>query len=140
MLPQLVTAIAGVTASGLYDLAIGLRILGGGRDPRANAAAEIRGETRADAAQEGAARSQAVRVPFGLACYPRAQLEMLNSNDFVFDNPLLARVIVGRFRSGEISAPTRYFADASSIDFPGAALLALRGVYRHPLFVARRPA
>jgi hypothetical protein len=140
MLPQLVTAIAGVTASGLYDLEIGSRILGGGRDRRENAAAEIRNETRVDAAQEGAALGHAVRVPFGLALYPRAQFEMLNSDDFVFDNPLLAQVIVGRFWSGEISAPTHHFADASAIDFPGAALLARRGVYRHPLFVARRPA
>ena len=74
----------------------------------------------------------------------------------MFDNEILAQAIVGGFRIGEISVPTRYFPDASSIDFVrsvryGAgvvgttllAFLARTGVYRHRLFalraVAREP-
>jgi hypothetical protein len=40
-----------------------------------------------------------------------------NSDDFVFDNQMLAQVIHFQFRLGEISSPTRYFAEASSINF-----------------------
>jgi len=40
-----------------------------------------------------------------------------NSDDFVFDNQMLAQVVHFGFRVGEISTPTRYFAEASSINF-----------------------
>lgn len=40
-----------------------------------------------------------------------------NSDDLVFDNELISQVIFFRFRVGEISFPTRYFAEASSINF-----------------------
>lgn len=43
---------------------------------------------------------------------------MENSDDFVFDNEMLAQIIFNRFRIGEVSCPTKYFADASSINFP----------------------
>jgi len=52
---------------------------------------------------------------------PRQVLETLpldaNSNDFVFDNEILAQAVHFGFRIGEISCPTRYFDDASSIGF-----------------------
>jgi hypothetical protein len=40
-----------------------------------------------------------------------------NSNDFVFDDQLLAEVVYKRFRVGEISCPANYFPEASSINF-----------------------
>ena len=40
-----------------------------------------------------------------------------NSDDFVFDNEILAQCICFNFRIGEISCPTKYFGEASSIDF-----------------------
>ena len=87
----------------------------------------------------------------GYRAYSRALLDAVpwqrNSDDFVFDNEILAQAIVGGFRIGEISVPTRYFAEASSIDFPRSvrygfgvvgttflALLARLGWYRHRLF------
>ncbi len=70
-----------------------------------------------------------------------------NSDDFVFDNQILAQAIVGRYGIGEVSVPTRYFAEASSISFRRSvrygfgvvgttllAFLARTGVYRHRLF------
>jgi hypothetical protein len=41
-----------------------------------------------------------------------------NSDDFVFDNQMLAQVIYFGFPIGEVSCPTRYFEEASSINFP----------------------
>ena len=70
-----------------------------------------------------------------------------NSDDFVFDNELLAQALVAGFRVGEISVPTKYFADASSINFPRSVrygfgvlgisalgFLARFKIYRHALF------
>jgi glycosyltransferase involved in cell wall biosynthesis len=58
----------------------------------------------------------------GLRAYSRRLLETipyrLNSNDFVFDQELVAQVVaVGRLPIGEIAVPTRYFREASSVNF-----------------------
>ena len=52
-----------------------------------------------------------------------------NSDDFVFDNQMLAQAIYSRFRIGEISCPTRYFPEASSINFSRSVVYGL-GVLR----------
>ena len=89
----------------------------------------------------------------GFRAYRRELLEALpwagNSDDFVFDNQLLAQAIVAGYRIGEISVPARYFAAASSINLPrsirygmgvvGTTLLAFAarcGFYRHRLFAS----
>ncbi len=94
----------------------------------------------------------------GLRAYSRRLLEtipyQLNSNDFVFDQELIAQVVaagMGR-RIGEIAVPTRYFEEASSVGFKrsvvyGASTLrvVLRyalhrvGVRRSPKLTARTP-
>ncbi len=57
----------------------------------------------------------------GFRAFHRKVLEALpleeNSDDFVFDNQMLAQALFFGFRIGEISCPTRYFAEASSINF-----------------------
>ncbi len=57
----------------------------------------------------------------GYRAFSRRVLEsipfMVNSDGFVFDNQLLAQIFYARFRVGEISCPTKYFPEASSIDF-----------------------
>ena len=57
----------------------------------------------------------------GYRAFSREILETLdlgsNSDDFVFDNEILAQVAGGGFSIGEISCPTKYFPEASSISF-----------------------
>ena len=57
----------------------------------------------------------------GYRAFSRTVLETLpleaNSDDFVFDNQMLAQAVYFGFRIGEISCPTRYFQEASSISF-----------------------
>ena len=57
----------------------------------------------------------------GYRAYARKVLETVpfinNSDDFVFDNQMLAQIFYAGFRVGEISCPTKYFAEASSINF-----------------------
>jgi hypothetical protein len=90
----------------------------------------------------------------GYRAYARSLLDALpwrdNSDDFVFDNEILAQTIVGGYRIGEVSVPTRYFAEASTINFSRAlrygmgvvgvtflAVLARTRLFRHSLFAAR---
>ena len=57
----------------------------------------------------------------GYRAFSRAVLHTLplleNSDDFVFDNQMLAQCVMFGFRMGEVSCPTKYFAEASSINF-----------------------
>ncbi|MEJ7710857.1 MAG: hypothetical protein WKF84_13585 [Pyrinomonadaceae bacterium] len=57
----------------------------------------------------------------GYRAFTREVLESLpleeNTNDFAFDNEMLAQIIYFGYRIGEISCPTKYFEDASSINF-----------------------
>ncbi|MFO1284876.1 MAG: glycosyltransferase family 2 protein [Burkholderiales bacterium] len=148
--PRLVTAMAGMVTSGVYDLVLGSRILGGGAlaggMPWWKYAAN-RALTFAQNLLLGARMSE---YHSGYRAYSRTLLESLpwadNSDDFVFDNELLAQAIVGGRRVGEISVPTRYFAEASSIGFLravryGIGVLGVSvqgGLARTGLYVPRR--
>jgi len=149
--PRLVTAMVGMVSSGVYELVLGSRILGGGARAGGMPAwkyAANRVLTLFENLLLGAKLSE---YHSGFRAYSRALLEAIpwsrNSDDFIFDNQLLAQAIIGRCRIGEISVPTRYFAEASSINFPRSvrygigvvgttilAFLARTGIYRHRLF------
>lgn len=65
----------------------------------------------------------------GYRAFSRKVLESLplgeNSNDFIFDNQMIAQMVYFGFRVGEISCPTRYEADSSSINFRRSAIYGL---------------
>ncbi|HEY5999301.1 MAG TPA: glycosyltransferase family 2 protein [bacterium] len=119
--PRLVTAMASMVASGHYDIVLGSRILGGetlrGGMPRYKYVAN-RFLTLAENLALGVKLSE---YHSGFRAYRRAVLETLplgeNSDDFVFDNELLVQAVAFGFRIGEVSCPTKYFPDASSINF-----------------------
>jgi glycosyltransferase involved in cell wall biosynthesis len=119
--PKLVPAMAAMIASGHYDVVLGSRILGGdarrGGMPVWRYVAN-RGLTAVENLLLGAKLSE---FHSGFRAFRRPVLETLpldaNSDDFVFDNQILAQALAAGFRVGEISCPTRYFAEASSIDF-----------------------
>jgi glycosyltransferase involved in cell wall biosynthesis len=122
--PRLITAMATMIVSGHYDVALGSRILGGtartGGMPLYKYVAN-RFLTLVQNLMLGAKLSE---YHTGFRAFSRRALEFLpleeNSDEFVFDNEMLAQVIYFGFRIGEISCPTRYFSDASSIPFPQA--------------------
>ncbi|HWR97860.1 MAG TPA: glycosyltransferase family 2 protein [Candidatus Methanoperedens sp.] len=119
--PRLVTAMASMVASGHYDIVLGSRILGGetirGGMPRYKYLAN-RILTLAENLALGVKLSE---YHSGFRAYRRAVLETLplgeNSDDFVFDNELLVQAVAFGFRIGELSCPTKYFPEASSINF-----------------------
>jgi len=119
--PRLVTAMASMIVSGHYDVVLGSRILGGtalkGGMPLYKYVAN-RVLTLVENMALGVKLSE---YHTGFRAYSRQALETLplekNSDDFVFDNEILAQAVYFGFRIGEISCPTRYFDDASSINF-----------------------
>jgi glycosyltransferase involved in cell wall biosynthesis len=119
--PQLIPAMAALVASGLYPCVLGSRILGGGA---------LRGGmplwkyisnrflTLAENVLIGAKLSE---YHTGYRAYSRELLERLplerNSDDFVFDNQVLAQIIALGCAIGEVTCPARYMPEASSINF-----------------------
>lgn len=118
--PLLVTPMAGMVAYGVYDLVLGSRILGGttlrGGMPLYKYASN-RLLTLFQNFMLGAKLSE---YHTGFRAYTRELLEALpleqNSDNFVFDNQLIAQTLLLKARIGEISCPTKYFPEASSIN------------------------
>jgi glycosyltransferase involved in cell wall biosynthesis len=150
--PRLVTAMAGMIASGVYDMVIGSRILGRGALIGGMPWWKYVANRLLTAAENLLLGAKLSEYHTGFRAYSRELLASIpwqnNSDDFVFDNQFLAQVILAKYRLGEISVPTRYFAEASSINFPRSVryglgvlgvsmlgLLARTGLYRHRLFV-----
>jgi len=119
--PKLIPAMAGMVASGLYPCVLASRILGGGavrgRMPWWRYVAN-RFLTAADNLLLGSKLSE---FHTGYRAFSRELLVSLpldaTSDDFVFDNQMLAQAIWMGFAIGEVSCPTRYATEASSINF-----------------------
>ncbi|MDE3197359.1 MAG: glycosyltransferase family 2 protein [Acidobacteriota bacterium] len=134
--PLLVTAMASMVAYGVYDLALGSRIMGGGAlrggMPRYKYISN-RALTMFQNFVMGASLSE---YHTGYRAFSRELLQALpldrNSDDFVFDNQMLAQAIFFGARIGEISCPTRYFPEASSINLRRSTIYGL-GVLRTAL-------
>ena len=119
--PRLVTAMASMIVSGHYDVVLGSRILGGNAIKGGMPLYKYVANRFLTFVENLALGVKLSEYHTGFRAYSREVLETLplekNSNDFVFDNEILAQAVHFGFRIGEISCPTRYFDDASSINF-----------------------
>ena len=118
--PQLIPAMAALVGSGLYPCVLGSRILGGalrGGMPLWKYISN-RFLTLAENVLIGAKLSE---YHTGYRAFSRQSLERLpferNSDDFVFDNQVLAQIIALACAIGEVTCPARYMPEASSINF-----------------------
>jgi glycosyltransferase involved in cell wall biosynthesis len=119
--PKLLPAMVSMIGNGLHPCVLGSRILGGyslkGGMPVWKYVAN-RFLTFAENILLGAKLSE---YHTGYRAFSREVLETLhlaaNSDDFVFDNQMLAQIFWHGFTIGEVSCPTKYFAEASSINF-----------------------
>ena len=120
--PKIIPALAGLVASGEYDAAIGSRILGGKARHGGMPVYKYLANRLLTAFQNLLLGAKLSEYHTGFRAFSRQVLETLplweNSDDFLFDNEMLAQTIYFGFRVGEASCPTRYFAEASSINFP----------------------
>ncbi len=119
--PRLVTAMAAMIGSEVYDIVLGSRITGGGALRGGMPWWKYLANRLLTAFQNLLVGAKLSEYHTGYRAYSRDVLQTLNwrnnSDDFVFDNQFLVQGIVAGFRMGEISVPTRYFDDASSISF-----------------------
>jgi len=134
--PLLVTAMASMVASGVYDLALGSRMLLGGALAGGMPLYKYVSNRFLTITQNLMLGAHLSEYHTGYRAYSRALLRALpldqNSDDFVFDNQLIAQAVLYGARIGEISCPTRYFPEASSINFRRSTIYGL-GVLRTSL-------
>jgi glycosyltransferase involved in cell wall biosynthesis len=134
--PLLVTAMASMVAYGVYDLALGSRILGGGALRGGMPIYKYISNRALTAFQNLVMGASLSEYHTGYRAFSKDLLNALplerNSDDFVFDNQMLAQAILYGARIGEISCPTRYFPEASSINFRRSAIYGV-GVVRTAL-------
>ena len=149
--PKLVPALAWLVASGEYDVALGSRILGGTALSGGMPLYKYISNRALTFVQNLATGAKLSEYHTGFRAFSRHALDTVpwqeNSDDFVFDNQILNQVLAEGFRIGEISCPTRYFDEASSIGFRrsvryglGVVQEALRFRFRRRGVARRHPA
>ena len=119
--PKLILPMASMIAYGEYDVVIGSRILGKGALEGGMPVYKYISNRFLTLIQNILLNYKLSEYHTGFRAFRREVLENLplenNSDDFVFDNEMLSQVIFFNYRIGEISCPTRYFEEASSINF-----------------------
>lgn len=119
--PRLIVALAGVVASGHYDCALGSRILGGTALGGGMPLYKYIFNRLLTLFQNLLMGAKLSEYHTGYRAFSAELLRSLplenNSEDFVFDNEMLAQIFWFGFKIGEVSCPTRYMEEASSISF-----------------------
>lgn len=147
--PLLVSAMAGMVSSGVYDVVLGSRILGGGALKGGMPLYKYIANRVLTAFQNIFLGVKLSEYHTGFRAFSREVLQTLplleNSDDFVFDNQMIAQSVMFGFRIGEISCPTKYFKEASSINFGRSikygigVLKTTAGFVSHKMGIARSP-
>jgi glycosyltransferase involved in cell wall biosynthesis len=119
--PKLIPAMASMIAYGEFDAVLGSRILGIGALQGGMPLYKYIANRFLTLFENLLLGHKLSEYHTGYRAFSREILERLplekNSNDFVFDNQMLAQIIWFGYRIGELSCPTKYFEDASSINF-----------------------
>ena len=119
--PLLVTAMASMVAYDVYDVVLGSRIIGGQALRGGMPLYKYVANRLLTAFENWFLGAKLSEYHTGYRAFSRRVLTELplleNSDDFVFDNQVLAQCVHFGFRIGEVSCPTKYFEEASSINF-----------------------
>ncbi|MGA9453138.1 MAG: glycosyltransferase family 2 protein [Verrucomicrobiia bacterium] len=119
--PKLIPAMASVIANGLHPCVLGSRILGGYALRGGMPFWKYVSNRLLTLAENILLDAKLSEYHTGYRAFSREILETLplaeNSDDFVFDNQMLAQILWHGFTIGEVSCPTKYFPEASSINF-----------------------
>lgn len=119
--PKLLRAMCALIADGVYDMVIGSRILGGGALHGGMPLYKYISNRFITLVENLLLGAKLSEYHTGYRAYHRRVLEKIPfekfSNDFIFDNQFLISAIQSGISIGEISCPTKYFAEASSINF-----------------------
>jgi len=119
--PRLIPAISHVIANDLYPVVLGSRILGRGAIKGGMPKYKYFANRVLTLIQNLLINQKLSEYHTGYRAFSREVLENVkyekNSNDFVFDNQMITQIFMAGYEIGEITCPTKYFDDASSINF-----------------------
>lgn len=154
--PKLITAMASLMAEGLFDCVLGSRILGVGARKGGMPVYKYISNRVLTLLQNIIIGYKLSEYHTGYRGFTREVLQKLpladNSDNFIFDNQMLAQIIYAGYSIGEITCPTRYMDDSSSISFKNSTVygfgvlkvsllfrLSRWGIIRSPLFSCLQP-
>ena len=127
--PRLVTAMAAMIAYGEFDAVLASRILGTGALKGGMPLYKYIANRFLTLVENLLLGQKFSEYHTGYRAFSRQVLEKLplnaNSDDFVFDNQMIAQMVWFDFRVGELSCPTKYFKEASSINFRRSVIYGL---------------
>ncbi|MGB5026839.1 MAG: glycosyltransferase family 2 protein [Saprospiraceae bacterium] len=119
--PKLIPSMVNIIGEGLYPVVLGSRILGKGALKGGMPYYKYLFNRFLTLVQNWMVDYKLSEYHTGYRAFSRTVLEQIsfakNSNDFVFDNQMLSQIIYKKFAIAEISCPTKYFDEASSINF-----------------------
>lgn len=131
--PKLIPAMVSIIGNDLYDVVLGSRILGNGALKGGMPIYKYIANRFLTLAQNLLVNHKLSEYHTGYRAFNREVLEGINFNqnddDFVFDNEMLSQIIYAGFGIGEVTCPTKYFEEASSINFQRSSKYGL-GVLR----------
>lgn len=131
--PRLIHSMAFTIAHGVYPVVFGSRILGKGALKGGMPWYKYLANRFLTLFQNLVINQKLSEYHTGYRAYAREVLETINyeanSDDFIFDNQMIAQIFFNRFEIAEITCPTKYFEEASSINFRRSAIYGL-GVIR----------
>jgi len=140
--PKLITALASMIVSGEFDIALASRILGVGALKGGMPLYKYISNRFLTAIQNLLIKYKLSEYHTGFRAYSREVLTSLplmeNSDGFIFDNQILAQAIYFGYRIGEISCPTRYDIDSSSINFKRSISYGLGVLHTSLKFVVQK--
>lgn len=154
--PKLITAMASLMAEGLFDCVLGSRILGVGARKGGMPLYKYISNRVLTLLQNLIIGYKLSEYHTGYRGFTKEILEKLpltdNSDNFIFDNQMLAQIIYAGYRIGEITCPTLYMDNSSSINFKNSTIygfgvlkvsllfrLTRWGVINSPLFSRLQP-
>lgn len=127
--PKLIPSIANIIAQDLYPVVLGSRILGKGALRGGMPIYKYIANRFLTAFQNILIGQKLSEYHTGYRAFNKEVLETINyeenSDDFVFDNQMLSQIFYAGFEIAEVTCPTKYFDDASSINFKRSSIYGL---------------
>ena len=119
--PKLIPAMASIIAEDLYPVVVASRILGKGARKGGMPLYKYIANRFLTLAQNLLIGQKLSEYHTGYRAFSRKVLEKIdyehNSDDFIFDNQMISQIFLAGFEIAEITCPTKYFEEASSINF-----------------------
>jgi glycosyltransferase involved in cell wall biosynthesis len=127
--PMLIPAMASIIAQDLYPVVLGSRILGKGALKGGMPMYKYIANRFLTLFQNILIGEKLSEYHTGYRAFSKEVIMALhleaNSDDFVFDNQMLSQIVYAGFSIGEVTCPTKYFAEASSINFKRSSIYGL---------------